>query len=68
MAQAKVDSKSARKVATVAGGRRVSLADMPLVAYRLNCGHLGRDYAVQKRDLIFCADCGANKRVTAIIS
>lgn len=49
-------------------GQRVSLTDLPLVAYRLSCGHVGKDYAVLKRDLIFCPDCATTKRVTAILA
>lgn len=49
-------------------GKVISLASLPLVAYSLTCEHLGRDYAVQKRDLIFCDKCGTTKRVKSIIA
>jgi len=63
------DTTDPRRIAAVGPeGRKVSLADLPLVAFRLSCGHLGRDYAVQKRDLIFCGDCGTSKRVTKILA
>jgi hypothetical protein len=63
------EKPDARKIsALTAEGRRVSLADLPVVAYRLSCGHVGKDYAIQKQDLLFCADCGATSRVSAILS
>ena len=63
------DTPNPRRIAAVgADGRRISLADLPLVVFRLSCGHMGREYAVQKRDLIFCSDCGTSKRVTKILS
>jgi hypothetical protein len=49
-------------------GRTVALAALPLVAYALACGHLGRDYAVKKRDLVFCSECGATKRVARVLA
>jgi hypothetical protein len=49
-------------------GKPVSLDSLPLVAYGLNCGHLGRDYAVQKGDVLFCEECGTTKRVSRIIA
>ncbi len=47
---------------------RAQLASIPLVAYQLNCGHLGRNYAVQKREVMFCAECGSNKQVKKILA
>jgi hypothetical protein len=49
-------------------GRPVRLEDLPLVAYALDCGHVGRDYAVNKRDLLFCRECRRQRRVARIIS
>ena len=49
-------------------GRPVRLEDLPLVAFALDCGHLGRDYAISRRDLIFCKDCGRQRRVGRIIA
>lgn len=49
-------------------GRPVRLEDLPLVAYALDCGHVGRDYAVNRRDLLFCRECGRQRRVARIIS
>lgn len=61
--------KRASKVTTLSRtGRSVSLADLPLVAYSLSCGHLGRDYAIQKRDLVFCADCQGTRRVSKVLA
>jgi hypothetical protein len=60
----------ARKPRRITGpdGRVVRLEDLPLVAYALNCGHLGRDYAVGRGDLLFCRDCGRQRRVSRIIA
>lgn len=49
-------------------GRAVSLESQPLVAFSLTCGHLGREYAVERRDLIFCDACGATRRVTKVLA
>jgi hypothetical protein len=49
-------------------GRVVRLEDLPLVAYVLDCAHLGRDYAVSRRDLLFCRECGRQRRVSRIIA
>ena len=49
-------------------GRPVNLADFPLVAYALNCSHLGREYAVAKGDIVFCGDCGADRKIARIIA
>lgn len=53
---------------TKVAGRKMTLADLPLVAYALNCGHVGRDYGIQKKDNLFCAKCGSNSRVTKILA
>jgi hypothetical protein len=49
-------------------GREVRLSDLPLVAYALGCGCVGRDYAVQKGDILFCAEHAENKKVTTILA
>lgn len=49
-------------------GRRIRLEDLPLIAYRLNCGHVGKGYGIARRDVIFCDSCGADKSVKDIIS
>ena len=49
-------------------GRKVSLHDLPLVAFYLSCGHIQREYGVAKGDLIFCKLCSADKRVTKVIA
>ena len=51
-----------------AEGNPVSIRDLPLVAFRLTCGHLGRDYGIQARDIVFCDDCGTNKRVKKVLA
>ena len=51
-----------------ADGNPVSIRDLPLVAFRLTCGHLGKDYGIVARDLVFCDDCGTNKRVKKILA
>ena len=49
-------------------GRTVRLSDLPLVVYELKCGHRGKNYAIQLGDWLFCDDCHAETRVTAIIA
>jgi hypothetical protein len=49
-------------------GLRHRLRDLPLVAFRMSCGHLGRDYAIRKGDIMFCQDCGADKRITKVLA
>lgn len=49
-------------------GQQVNLASLPLVAYALNCSHLGREYAVEKGDIMFCADCGTGRKVALILA
>lgn len=48
--------------------RKMAVADLPLVAYSLNCGHVGRDYGIQKKDNLFCAKCGSDSRVSKILA
>jgi hypothetical protein len=50
------------------GGRKVYLSDLPLIAYSLECGHVGRDRAIQAGDRVFCDGCRDTKRVAQIIS
>ena len=45
-----------------------SLADLPLVAFELTCGHVGREYGVRKSDLLFCEKCKVSKTVKRIIA
>lgn len=49
-------------------GTTVRLDSLPLVAYSLNCSHLGRDYGILKGDLVFCNDCGTTKKVANILA
>jgi len=49
-------------------GRKPRVSDLPLVAYSLSCGHLGRQYGIQKKDRVFCKDCGSDKYVARIIA
>lgn len=35
-------------------GRKIKVADIPMVAARLNCGCLIRGIAIAKRDIFFC--------------
>jgi hypothetical protein len=49
-------------------GRKVTLADFPIVAYSLNCGHVGRERAIRAGDTLFCDTCQDTKRVATIIS
>lgn len=35
-------------------GRKIKVADIPMVAARLNCGCLIRGIALAKRDIFFC--------------
>lgn len=52
----------------VVNGKRISLKDLPLVAYVLQCGHYGRDHAIVKGDLLFCSECSETVRVAKIVS
>jgi hypothetical protein len=49
-------------------GKRFTLADFPLVAYSLACGHVGRERAIRAGDTLFCDTCQDTKRVATIIS
>lgn len=49
-------------------GKTVTLASLPLVAYALNCNHVGRDYAIQVRDIVFCPECGTSRKVAKILA
>lgn len=49
-------------------GKLVSLGDIKLVAYLLSCSHHGRDYGINKGDLIFCAKCGEIMKVSKILA
>lgn len=49
-------------------GRRVRLDELPLVAFGLICGHLGREYGVLKGDQVWCGPCMATRRVTRILA
>jgi hypothetical protein len=49
-------------------GRKITLADFPIVAYSLNCGHVGRERAIRAGDTLFCDTCQDTKRVATIIS
>ena len=51
-----------------ADGKKVSLDSLPLAAYRLTCGHLGKQSGVQVRDVILCPQCGTNKTIKTIIA
>ncbi|MGV8847696.1 hypothetical protein [Tessaracoccus sp.] len=46
--------------------RPLTLNDLPLVGYRLACGHDGTDRAILKGDLIFCPNCTQLAKITAI--
>lgn len=61
-------STTSRVSASGPDGARVSLSSMPLVAFALNCGHLGRDYAIERRDVVFCEECQVNRRVSKILA
>lgn len=62
------DKNAARKVKQYHNGKKISLADQPLVAYSLACGHLGRDYAIKKGDFLFCTPCAQEVRVAKILA
>lgn len=57
-----------RPFVTHPNGTKVYLDELPLVAFRLTCGHVGKDYAVQQGDVYFCEVCKDNVRVAAIVS
>lgn len=50
------------------GRSKLNLRDLPLVAFAMACGHIDRQYGVQKRDLVFCEQCQATRTVSRIIS
>lgn len=64
-----IPAKEAKKI-RVEGpdGKMVSLDSLPLVAFKLSCGHLGKEYAVHRGDLLFCAKCARNRKVTRILA
>jgi hypothetical protein len=65
----RIDRNKKTGVASVeVNGRRITLADLPLVAYSLECGHVGRDRAIQAGDRLFCETCGDTRRVARLIS
>lgn len=47
---------------------RAQLDSVPLVAYELNCGHLGRNYGVAKKEVFFCEPCGRDRWVKRILA
>ena len=49
-------------------GRRVTLADFPIIAFSLTCGHVGRERAIRVGDHVFCDTCADTKRVANIVS
>jgi hypothetical protein len=51
-------AKRAPRQPTLTGpdGKQVRLTDLPLVAYWLRCGCVGRAYGVQGGDLLFCEE------------
>lgn len=51
-----------------ADGNPVRLDDLPLVAFRLTCGHLHKDLGYLRGDLYFCDTCGTQKRITKILA
>lgn len=51
-----------------AQGNWVTLDSLPLVAYELNRGHKGRDYAVIKGDVLFCDECRSEGFVSKILA
>jgi hypothetical protein len=48
-------------------GRKIKVADIPLVAAKLKCGCLIRAIAVQKRDVIFCDEHHVESFVVEVI-
>lgn len=61
-------SRKPKAPSLMVNGRRVTLADLPLVAYSLSCGHVGRDRAIRAGDILFCDTCRDTKRVSAVIA
>jgi hypothetical protein len=49
-------------------GKLISMSELPLVAYALKCGHMGREYGIVKNDLLFCDTCGQTMRVKQILA
>lgn len=57
-----------RTPSAVQDGKRIRLTDLPLVAYALNCGCLGRGYAVVRNDLLFCEKHAKTAKVSKILA
>jgi hypothetical protein len=49
-------------------GKKTFLDSLPLVAYQLYCGHYGKDYGVQRLDLMFCETCGHSVKIRKILA
>lgn len=49
-------------------GRKVSLDDLPMALYALNCGHNGKGRAIRARDVVFCDKCATTRTVAAILA
>lgn len=49
-------------------GKTIKLKDLPLVVFRMQCDHIGKDYAVARNDLVFCETCQTIKRVKKIVA
>lgn len=47
-------------------GRSIKVKDIPHDVYTLDCGHLGRGFFVQTKDIIFCSQCQENKSVAKV--
>lgn len=61
-------ARDTRPFITDPDGNKVYLDQLPLVAFRLACGHVSRDYGVQKSDLYFCETCKDSARVTEVLN
>jgi hypothetical protein len=60
------NARSKKTKETVA--KPVKIYDMDLVAYLLNCSHLGREFGVKKGDVIFCKECNQISRVSKVLA
>jgi hypothetical protein len=51
-----------------ARGRRLTLADLPMVVFAMSCGHTAKDRVIQVRDWTFCNTCQGRVQVSAILA
>lgn len=61
-------SKMPRPHVVAPDGTKMYLDQLPLVTFRLGCGHVGKDYGLRPGDVYFCEECKADTRVAELIA